>query len=101
MTFWGTLVVNEFKKCQINVFGGKKAVWGQLSTVPSVHVPVRIFCKGGYNNNNNNNNEPHGLTRSDGKSLARWANSGPLANRETLVMGRHGDLSTGPTRTLS
>jgi len=50
-----------------------------------------------YNNNNNNNNsafasagilatmEPHGLTRS-GWEKARWANSGPLAKRETLVI---------------
>jgi len=30
-----------------------------------------------------------------GWEKARWANSGPLAKRETLVMGRHGDLFTG------
>ena len=28
--FWGTLVANEVKYCQINVFGGKKAIWVPL-----------------------------------------------------------------------
>jgi len=39
LTFWGTLVANEVKKkFNMNLFGGKRAVWGQLH--PPVYVTV-------------------------------------------------------------